>query len=501
MHWRISDRAHSLTAAAFSGDVTRLAAGDGSGRVRLFETAGRLLREWPADRIEATALAWSSDNRLVAVGLADGSVKLWDATDGTSLHRWPAFPVEVGSILFDPDGHWVLAGTRMNPMTIWDVVTGRQVLTGSRAPWEFSRDGRTISMGGNSAVAFGDLDVPQTLRMLNSHLSTIEQLAWSRDNRHLVTLDNRFEVHVWDVERGRSIDEFRPPRGTYYATSAAVALSDDSRLVAYASGGGPTSHALIRDVLTRTTLARWELPDGFERLAYADGKFLLVREELDPGQVAVVLRRNTAVRELTVGKTPEVARIVRPPESSEDKGFLLSSLTPDGRLYLWVGPREPPQHRRVEIHEVATGRLLRRIVRPASTPFPELTATLDLQGRGLSVGCETGERLHFDLTDAGRPPERTSEHLLGSSPDNLWTAFLATPDPTNPTPRLSLRRRGTDTTWLRFTNDDLSGPRDVRFSPDGRFLAWGGQDGTLRIADLPALKREVRQFEEGVISR
>jgi hypothetical protein len=54
---------------------------------------------------------------------------------------------------------------------------------------------------------------------------------------------------------------------------------------------------------------------------------------------------------------------------------------------------------------------------------------------------------------------------------------------------------------IRFTNDDLSGPRDVRFSPDGRFLAWGGQDGTLSIADLPALEREVRRFEERLISR
>jgi WD40 repeat protein/tRNA A-37 threonylcarbamoyl transferase component Bud32 len=333
IHWRISDSAHSLTAAAFSGDVTRLAAGDGSGRVRLLETTGRLIREWPADRIEVTALAWSPDNRLVAVGVADGSVKLWDATDGTSLHRWPAFALEVGSILFDPDGHWVLAGARLNPMTIWNVVTGRQVLTGAYLPWGLSRDGRTIAMGAVSGVAFGDLDVPQALRNLSGHRSAIEQLAWSRNNRHLVTLDNRFEVHVWDVVRGRSIDEFRPPRGTSYATSAAVALSDDGKLVAYASGGGPRSHALIRDVLTRTVLAEWELPDGFERLAHADGRFLLIREEFDQSQVAGARPKRTVARELTVGKKPEVVRIIRPPESSEDQGFLLSSLTPDGRLY------------------------------------------------------------------------------------------------------------------------------------------------------------------------
>ena len=109
--WKIKP----LTAAAFSADATRLAAGDGSGQVRLHEITGRLLREWAADRIEITALAWSPDTRLVAVGVADGTVKLWDAIDGVSLHRWPAFPLEVDSILFDPDGRWLIAGSRVVP--------------------------------------------------------------------------------------------------------------------------------------------------------------------------------------------------------------------------------------------------------------------------------------------------------------------------------------------------------------------------------------------------
>ena len=92
-------------------------------------------------------------------------------------------------------------------------------------------------MGDFDRVVFCDLVVPQTLQLLRGHLSTVERLAWSRDNRHLVTLDNRFEVRIWDVMQGVSVDEFRPPPGGFFATNAAVALSDDARLVAYASGG------------------------------------------------------------------------------------------------------------------------------------------------------------------------------------------------------------------------------------------------------------------------
>lgn len=42
---------------------------------------------------------------------------------------------------------------------------------------------------------------------------------------------------------------------------------------------------------------------------------------------------------------------------------------------------------------------------------------------------------------------------------------------------------------------DLS-ERSQRFSPDGRYLAWPGPDNTLMVADLPAVRAQVRAFEK-----
>jgi serine/threonine protein kinase/WD40 repeat protein len=490
--WTISERAHALATAAFSGDVTRLAAGDDAGHVRLYESTGRLLLEWDADRIRISALAWSPDNRLVAVGTIDGSVKLWDVADGTSLHRWPAFALEVCSILFDPDDHWLLAGSPQNPLRIWDVVTGHQLLTGAGTPHGSSAGGRTIAMGGIDTVAFCDLVVPQTLHVLSGHLSTVERLAWSRDNRHLVTLDNRFEMRVWDVVRGVSVDEFRPPPGDCFATNAAVALSDDARLVAYASGGEIGSNALIREVATGRILGQWALPAGFERMTYADGRFLLVREEEDPG--AKNWRTRTVAWALDVGKPPEFLGVVRPAEPGDDRRFFANTLTPDGRHFLWVGPRLPLENCRVEVREVATGRLIRRIVGPA---HPDSGPFLDFQGRDFWIRGK-GEYFRFDLIEDDRPGERVSTVPQATSPDDLWLACTQSSSSTDPTAKLTLRHRANDSDWLHLVNDDLSGPRGVQFSPDGRFLAWGGQDGTVTVADLESLRREVSLFEESL---
>jgi len=487
--WTISERAHPLTSAAFSGDATRLAAGDDAGHVRLSESTGRLLREWDADRIGISALAWSPDNRLVAVGTIDGSVKLWDAADGSSLHRWPAFPLEVSSILFDPDGHWLLAGSPQSPLRIWDVVTGHPLLTGILASQGWSGDGRTIAIGDVRHVGFCDLIFSQTLRGLSGHLSTVERLSWSRDSRHLVTLDNRFEVRIWDVMRGVSVHEFRPQRGDFYAPNAAVALSDDARLVAYASGGRISSHALIREVATGKTLGQWELPAGYERMTYAGGRFLLVREEKDEG--ATNWRMRTVSRALEVGKPPEMLGVVRPAVDGDESGFFDSKLTPDGRHFLWVGPRLPPQNCRVEVREVATGRLIRRVIGMA---HPDPRTLLDPQGRDFWIQGH-GEYFRYDLIEADRPPERVST-FPATSPDDLWLACLEPISPTDLTAKLTLRHRADDSVWLHFVNDDLSGSREVHFSPDGRFLAWGSLDGTVTVADLESLQREVRQFEE-----
>ena len=135
------------------------------------------------------------------------------------------------------------------------------------------------------------------------------------------------------------MDDFRPPAGDLFATNAAVAISDDGRLVAYASGGEIVSHTLIRDVTIHTTIEQRELPAAFERMTYVDGRFLLVREEEDPG--AKNWRTRTVARVLEVGKHPEVLRVVRPAEPGDDRRFL--ELQPDtGWTLLRLGRAQVP---------------------------------------------------------------------------------------------------------------------------------------------------------------
>ena len=58
-----------------------IAAGHASGSVSLWDSAGRLLRCWPAHYKRAAALAFSGDGAWLLSGGGDGGVSLWDVAD------------------------------------------------------------------------------------------------------------------------------------------------------------------------------------------------------------------------------------------------------------------------------------------------------------------------------------------------------------------------------------------------------------------------------------
>jgi WD40 repeat protein len=492
---KIGDKKPTLTAAAFSTDGLLLAVADETRRVFLYQSRSKLLRELPPSPTGVESLALAPDNRLIAIGTKDGNVQLRHSLDGAPSYRFPVGGAEISSMQFHPNGQWLMASERNNSLKVFDVQTGERVLTGPMSAWGFSGEGRTVGLGGINDAAFGDLVLPGAVRPLNGHQSHVVLIGWAGDNRHLVSLDSSFEVRVWDMERSRVVHSFRPFPGEFYAGNAAVALSDDARLLAFASGGRSRAHALIWDTASGTILRQWTLPGGFERLAYAGAeRFLLVREERKGNTKDLY---QSVVRELAVGMPASVIRIIRPAEPADEGDFYDHQLAPDGRFYLWIGPRRPDQQCRVEIREVATGRLVIKVPCPTSQEFG---CRLGPDGRWLWIGPVNGESRLYDLTGS-KPSERVAVVPCAFSPESPWSAFQLSSENNREVEALSLRPWRSEKAWLEFVNTDSSSPSPACFSPSGRYLAWGSQSGTITVADLLHLHKQVRGFEEQVLPR
>jgi WD40 repeat protein len=483
--WQRIDFSETLQAAAFNGDATLLAVGNDKGRVLLLQAGGKPLRDLPKSRPHVGALGWSPDSSLVAIGTPDGNVEVRQA-EGLHLYSLSAFGAEVSTVLFHPEGRWLLAGDRRGNMKMWDVTTEAQVLTGPMAPLGFARDGRRLAGSSSNHVGFWDLIVPQVVRQLSGHRANIVQTSWCRDGKHLASIDSSFVVRVWDVNRGVCLNEFRMPPGRWDASNVGVALSEDARHLAYADG----REALILAVSTEEELlGRWPLPEAFgNRLACLGGsKFRLVREEQAKGQGEAY--------ELQAGKdAPKILATVRPPLPGES-GFCSNELTADGRYYYWYGPRKPLQ-RRLEVREVATGRLVRCVEEKPNQP--EMQGGLSPDGRYLFQGMDKGA-LRYDLHRSDAPAQMRAMPADVSPAAGLWAFDNHADIPGDNL--LSLWPAHGDRPWLTFGNDDLSSPQAVRFSPDGRYLVWGSQSGVLTVVDLPALKHDVGEFEKSLPAR
>ena len=495
--WALAERPKTpVSAAAFGPGGGTVAFGDETGGVIGFAATGAVvLRRAALPAKPVWALAWHPDGDRLAVGTEDGTLHMFDQ-DGALLFRTNVSPHGVARIVFTPDGRWVTGHWRDSGGRFWDAWTGRPALITGSHVWGFARDGRTYAgstpMGGAN---FGEVLYPEVVNRWAGHRASVVHLRWSADGHRLASLASDFQVRVWDVARvnGSVFAAVGPKTGGFWATQGHVALSPDGKRLAYASGGVDASKAAVYDVDANKELARWDLPGGFEKVTAAGpDRFRLVREQTNAkdGNLA------TVVYDLEPGKPLGEGRTIRPSAPGDVRRHIDHWLLPDGRHYVWSGPRLPPEARRVEIYDVTTGKLVRKIVTPPTTNdyAPHCLLTEDLKTLWV-LGIDGGPRRYDQTTND--PPVIVPEAPLSVSADGRWLAFELGTYTGDLIPHMAIRPAPGDKPWVNLMCPDHHRPEGGRylFSPDGRYLAWAGQEGTIYRVDLPLLADRVKQFE------
>jgi WD40 repeat protein len=119
----------SVSAVAFSPDGKKLAIGDRSGKVRLWDGASGKLGPPLTDggNVSIPSVAVSPDGRTLAAGDTDGKVRLWDPTSGKLLHTLTTEGgnVRVASVAFSRDGKTL--ATAAGTAQLWDPPVQAQV--------------------------------------------------------------------------------------------------------------------------------------------------------------------------------------------------------------------------------------------------------------------------------------------------------------------------------------------------------------------------------------
>jgi WD40 repeat protein len=210
------------------------------------------------ERYERRPGKFSPDGRLIAVGLQDRGIALWDAHELTKIGTLLETGGEVKSLDFSPDGRTLAASAFGGVVTLWDVGSRSRLRHESVediSAWvdlDFSPDGRELAMTTRSGVRLADVATGASLGEIRAGegrptegFGSVFGPSFSTDGTMIATA--RFEggADVWDVATGASITPVDGLPGD--AGDTTVAFSPDGRMLAV---GG--AHPIVRLVDVRT---------------------------------------------------------------------------------------------------------------------------------------------------------------------------------------------------------------------------------------------------------
>jgi WD40 repeat protein len=198
----------------------------------------------------------SPDGRLIAVGLKDRGIALWDARtlkpSGAPLLGTGG---EVKTLAFSPDGRTLAAATAgddRSHLTLWDVDSRSRLSGPLDAGYPsivlavaFSPDGESLATASSSlGLQRWDPATGNTLDVIGGFSAS--DVAFSADGALIATVPGPGGAEVWETATGRSIARFD---GTPAPEDGSIALSPNGRLLAV---GGFGRFVRLWDVRTGT---------------------------------------------------------------------------------------------------------------------------------------------------------------------------------------------------------------------------------------------------------
>ena len=219
----------SPTAMATTTDRRLIAIAGAEGLVRILDPSGVVSKEWNVPGAPVTDLVFhplatppqgnaAEPVPVVATAGTDGVVRLWNYVTAEPLGTFRGSRVAVESLAFRADGRQLVSGAADGAITVWNPeASALEVMEGTveqpASVVALSADGKRLATAGVSsdrpAIIVFDLAAKKVSHTLLGHDGPIRSLAFSPDGSRLVSGSADRSARIWDLGNSESPELIR----------------------------------------------------------------------------------------------------------------------------------------------------------------------------------------------------------------------------------------------------------------------------------------------------
>ncbi len=193
-----------VTSAVLSSDGSRLLTGCSDKQVRLWNLGnGQIERPFSGPSLGVLCVAMNSTGTQVAAGSADKTLFVWNTADAKEVRKF-TLAAAVNSVAFSPDGKLLAGGLADNSIHLFDLTMGKEIKTisghsGAVNALKFTnKNDHLVSASADKTVQIWNIANGKSQIKLE-HSGTVQTLALNKDGTRIAAGGADKRVTVWTL--------------------------------------------------------------------------------------------------------------------------------------------------------------------------------------------------------------------------------------------------------------------------------------------------------------
>jgi WD40 repeat protein len=176
---------------------------------RVWDVQAKKIIHTLAHRNTVHGASYSRDGRLLVTGCADGKIQTWDTRTWTPSRTFttaePVNSQRIRSMALSPDGSLVAAGLINGTVHVWEVGSGKHLFEVNEHTREvealiFTPDGKAlVSAGHEQSLRLWNIAGGRTELILHGHEASVLTLTTTPDGNTIASADVKGNILLWQT--------------------------------------------------------------------------------------------------------------------------------------------------------------------------------------------------------------------------------------------------------------------------------------------------------------